>query len=688
MREYSRLNFINCPSPNRKTFVATFVAIFIVLIIIYSNSFHNAWHFDDHANIVNNHHIHIKSFSWDEIKNSFFGLKQERLSRPLAYFSFAVNHYLGGTNVFGYHVVNFIIHYLAAVFLFLFIFNMLKTPVLREKYEHIAYPVALLATLFWSMNPIQVSSVTYIVQRMSSMAGLFYVMSMFFYLKGRTTRYSPQSIYFYVLSGLAGLAAVLSKENAVMLPMSILLFDLFFIQGITKENIRKLIKFIIFPLMVILLAGLIYTGGFSKLVSGYEIRDFTLIQRLLTEPRVIIFYISLLFFPVTSRLTLLYDVDISRSLIEPWTTMPAIILILLAVGFSIVIAKRHALISFCIIFFFLNHLIEASFLNLELIYEHRNYIPSMLIFLPAALFAVTAIDRRKRFTQIIAILVVASLLIGLGGLTYRRNSIFFDAFTLWPDNIKKYPLLSRPHFELGTAYLNSKDQQRNKGLREYLRAMELNNFGNKIIRGKLNLNLGLYYYEEGNYSESWKYLETAYKFSHFNLAVPLNMARIKLQESSFREARYIIEKELKKYPESKQLTKMLTFILFKEGQYDKTSALAYTALKNAISDGFYLAILAEMARHEGDLQAAIRLWETSQRFFPKDPYPNLALIELYFQAGHEEAIKLQIEKLHHFKGGQPLSSYIETLSRNKNLLTYIPDLNKIGKIVHKKAMTD
>jgi len=687
MREYSRLNFINCPSPNRKTFVATFVAIFIVLIIIYSNSFHNAWHFDDHANIVNNHHIHIKSFSWDEIKNSFFGLKQERLSRPLSYFSFAVNHYFGGTNVFGYHVVNFIIHYLATVFLFLFVFNMLKTPVLREKYEHIAYPVALLTTFFWSINPIQVSSVTYIVQRMSSMAGLFYVMSMFFYLKGRATRY-PQSIYFYVLSGFAGLAAMLSKENAVMLPVSIMLFDLFFIQGITKESIRKLIKFIIFPLIVILLAGLIYTGGFSKLVSGYEIRDFTLIQRLLTEPRVIIFYISLLFFPVTSRLTLLYDVDISRSLIEPWTTMPAIILILLAVGFSIVIAKRHALISFCIIFFFLNHLIEASFLNLELIYEHRNYIPSMLIFLPAALFAVTAIDRRKRFTQIIAILVVASLLIGLGGLTYRRNSIFFDAFTLWPDNIKKYPLLSRPHFELGTAYLNSKDQQRNKGLREYLRAMELNNFGNKIIRGKLNLNLGLYYYEEGNYSESWKYLETAYKFSHFNLAVPLYMARIKLQESSFREARYIIEKELKKYPESKQLTKMLTFILFKEGQYDKTSALAYTALKNAISDGFYLAILAEMARHEGDLQAAIRLWETSQRFFPKDPYPNLALIELYFQAGHEEAIKLQIEKLHHFKGGQPLSSYIETLSRNKNLLTYIPDLNKIGKIVHKKAMTD
>ncbi len=686
MREYSPSNFINCPSLNRKTFLATFVAIFIVLIITYSNSFHNAWHFDDHANIVNNHHIHIKSFSWDEIKNSFFGLKQERLSRPLAYFSLAINYYLGGTNVFGYHVVNFIIHYLAAVFLFLFVFNMLKTPVLREKYKHIAYPVALLATLFWSMNPIQVSSVTYIVQRMSSMAGLFYVMSMFFYLKGRTTRY-PQSVYFYVLSGLAGLAAVLSKENAVMLPVAIMLLDLFFIQGITKESIRKLIKFIIFPLMVILIAGLIYTGGFSGLVSGYEIRDFTLMQRLLTEPRVIIFYISLLFFPLTSRLALLYDVDISRSLIEPWTTMPAIILILLAVGFSIFFAKRHTLISFCIIFFFLNHLIEASFLNLELIYEHRNYIPSMLIFLPAALFAVTAIDRGKRFTQIIAIVVVAALLIGLGGLTYRRNSIFFDAFTLWPDNIKKYPLLSRPHFELGTAYLNSKDQQRDKGLQEYLLAMELNNFGNKIMQAKLNLNLGLYYYEEGNYSESWKYLETAYKFSHFNLAVPLYMARIKLQEGELVEARHIIEDQRKVFPQSKKLAEMLTFILFKEGQYDRAAALANAALKSEISSGFYLAILAEIARAQGDMKKAIEFWEINQHYFPKDPYANLALIELYNKFEQKEQLNIQIKILHRLMEKENLRHYLYKLTRNKNLLIYVPEWKQMESIIIGKKST-
>ena len=88
------------------------------------------------------------------------------------------------------------------------------------------------------------------------------------------------------------------------------------------------------------------------------------------------------------------------------------------------------------------------------------------------------------------------------------------------------------------------------------------------------------------------------------------------------------------------------------------------------------------------MKKAIELWEINQHYFPKDPYANLALIELYFQEGNEEAITLQIEKLHYFKGGQALSSYIETLSRDKNLLTYIPDLNKIEIIVYNKAMTD
>ena len=341
---------VNWQFPDGKKYAFTFISLLIILLAIYSNSFYGEWHFDDYANIVNNPHVQIKSFSWPEIKHCVFGIFQDRLLRPLSYFSFALNYKFGGMDVFGFHVVNFIIHYLAAVFLFLFIYNTLKLPLLQEKYFLIAYPVALLSTFFWALNPVHVTSITYIVQRMASMAGLFYIMSMYFYLKGRTAQNLTYSISFFILCFIAGFAAVLTKENAAMLPVSILLFDLFLIQGATKENIKKFSKILFLPFLLILIIGLIYTGGFSNAFGGYDIRDFSMMQRLLTEPRVILFYLSLLFYPIGSRLTLLYDIDISRSLFQPWTTIPSILLILFIIGFCFLYCQK-ASINFVLHYF-------------------------------------------------------------------------------------------------------------------------------------------------------------------------------------------------------------------------------------------------------------------------------------------------------------------------------------------------
>ena len=107
--------------PDGKKYAFTFISLLIILITVYSNSFYGEWHFDDSVNIVDNPFIQIKSFSWPEIKHCVFGIFQDRLMRPLSYFSFALNYKFGGMDVFGFHVVNFIIHYLAAVFLFLLI---------------------------------------------------------------------------------------------------------------------------------------------------------------------------------------------------------------------------------------------------------------------------------------------------------------------------------------------------------------------------------------------------------------------------------------------------------------------------------------------------------------------------------------------------------------------------------------
>ncbi|MRS03017.1 hypothetical protein EG832_07310, partial [bacterium] len=435
----------NFPDAHRYAFA--FISLLIILSVVYSNSFYGEWHYDDFANIVNNTHIQLKSFSWPEIKQSLMGMYQDRLLRPLAYFSFALNYRLGGMDVFGFHVLNFIIHYLSSVFLFLFIYNMFKLPLLRDKYSAIAYPAALLATLFWAIHPLFVTSVTYIVQRMASMAAMFYILSMYFYLKARTAQKTGAAVVLFTGCCLAGLASFFTKENAAVLPISILLFDLILIQGVTKENIKRFGKIIVIPLLIFFIIGLIYTGGFSNAFSGYAVRDFSMAERLLTEPRVIIFYLTLLFYPIGSRLTLIYDVAVSRSLFDPWTTVPSILIIVLMIGLALYWAKKRPVITFCILFYFLNHVVEGSVIPLELIYEHRNYLPAMLLFIPLAEFILYVLNyfSYKKAIQFAVAAGVVVIIVGEGDVTYNRNQIVSDDFLLWMDNIEKSPELSRPY---------------------------------------------------------------------------------------------------------------------------------------------------------------------------------------------------------------------------------------------------
>ena len=518
-------------------YVFACISIFIFLLIIYSNSFYGDWHFDDIFNIVANPYIQIKSFSWENIKRCIYGLAQERPSRPLSYLSFALNYYLDGTNVFGYHVVNFIIHYLAAIFLFLFIYNTLKLPLLKDRYNFTAYPVALLATLFWAINPVFVTSVTYIVQRMASMAGLFYIMSMYFYVKGKTSQNLNHSLFFFILCSLAGLASVLSKENAAMLPVSIFLYDLLLIRGISKDSINKYLKIAILPVTMIIIAGFILYVDFSAVFDDYKMRDFTMVQRLLTEPRVIIFYLSLLFFPLNSRLTLLYDIDVSHSLFQPWTTLPAILFILTAICFAFYITKKHPLLSFCIIFYFLNHLIEGSIFNLELIYEHRNYLPAMLLFVPLSEFLIysSVYFSNKKMIQAIVALVIVIILVSAGDNTYRRNKIISDDFLLWSDNINKSPQLSRPHSNLGVIYFNKNMNE--KALFEYEKAIALNNFGSTLALAIQDCNLGLLYFREKKDDLAMNYFQKSSAVLPEYIQNTIHIAKIKTRQNKNKETK-------------------------------------------------------------------------------------------------------------------------------------------------------
>ena len=161
-----------------------FGLIVVIAFFAYSNSFYVPFQFDDRPNIVKNPNVQIKDLTWDRLEQLVKKTYKENI-RVFSYLTLALNYYFGGFNVFGYHLVNFIIHIGSGIFLYWLLILTFNLPSLREKYGPISYRVGLFASLIFISHPIQTQSVTYIVQRMASMAGMFYLLSMVLYVKGR-----------------------------------------------------------------------------------------------------------------------------------------------------------------------------------------------------------------------------------------------------------------------------------------------------------------------------------------------------------------------------------------------------------------------------------------------------------------------------------------------------------------------
>ena len=172
--------------PHCRRLIFSILILSLAIFSIYSNSVDCSWHFDDKPNITDNPNLHLSALNWDNIKRTLFSDRKNPTTfyRPVACLSFAFNYYVGGLDVFGYHLVNILVHLLTTIFLFLFLYNTLNLPSLKGKYHSKAFEIAMLATFLWALNPVQTQAVTYIVQRMASMAGMFYMMSMYFYLAG------------------------------------------------------------------------------------------------------------------------------------------------------------------------------------------------------------------------------------------------------------------------------------------------------------------------------------------------------------------------------------------------------------------------------------------------------------------------------------------------------------------------
>ena len=420
------------------------LTVFLVFLI-YSSNLEGPFVFDDGNNIKNNPAIRLTQLSWSGLKDA--ASKSPLPNRPLAYVSFALNYYFHGYRPVGFRLVNILIHMSAGGFLFLFIKTTLGLPALQSRFGNSRW-LPYIAVLIWLIHPLHIQSVTYIVQRMNSMVSMFYILAMLCYTRARLTQ-SPTIKWLLAAACLvSGILALGTKETATTLPGFILLYDWFFFQDLSRQWLKRHLPFLIGVFILLIGVSLIYLDGhpFERILSRYELLNFTLTQRVVTEFRVVILYLSLLIYPHPNRLNLDYDFPISHSLIDPITTLAALMVIVGLIGIACLLAKKDRLISFCLLWYFGNLVIESSLIGLELVFEHRTYLPSMLISLMVTVLA----DRVVR-SKYLKIATICAITMVFSAWTYERNMIWSNAVTLWGDTVSKSPQKVRPHNNLGNA---------------------------------------------------------------------------------------------------------------------------------------------------------------------------------------------------------------------------------------------
>ena len=400
-------------SSGKKHVRLLFLPLALLVFSIYTNTLRAPYFFDDEINITRNPHIRLTQITPDGLIKA--GFESHIPNRPVANISFGLNYYFGGYHVFGYHLVNLVIHMITGLLLYLLVkttlllswgtdrdASILKLPAAGSEPAHgwrslDPSLVSFWAASLWLVHPVQTQSVTYIVQRMNSMAAMFYVLCLLLYARAEFPRSNesihsePASTHPYILfagSLVAGLLALGTKEIAATIPFFIFVYELYFFQDLSWSWLKRNLSYVVIILtLFFLLLFAIYLGShpFDKILNTYTTRDFTVVQRVLTEFRVVIFYLSLLILPHPSRLTLEHDYALSHSLWDPVTTILSLGFVAGLLGLAIYLAKKDRILSFCVLWFLGNLVIESSMIGLEIIFEHRLYLPSMFLSLAAVM---------------------------------------------------------------------------------------------------------------------------------------------------------------------------------------------------------------------------------------------------------------------------------------------------------------
>ena len=381
--------------------------------------------------------------------------------------SFSLDLRFGKGEIFFFHLTNLIIHILCTLAVLFLVFNLLQVQKERAAAAGIA-PLfyAVWVAGLWALNPVQTNAVTYLVQRMASIQALFFITSVAFYVLGRRRHLDHKNrgkgLPCYLACVFAAVGAFLSKENSAMLPVTLLVTEVWFFSPDLHRSAWQRLRtapWLVWGLLIaaLLIVSLGAAELFQKMTVGYGIRHFTMVERLLTEARIVVWYLSLLLWPAPSRMSLEHDVMVSTSLLNPPTTLGAIVFLAFLGWLILRYRKKLPLISYGGMWFLLNLLIESTIVPLELVFEHRLYLPSVGFTLAVVCALVDALaylfaKRPEKDLAILGSCGFALLFSVLTLLTFSRNEAWRNTITIYQDAVQKAPNHPRSHTNLAVAY--------------------------------------------------------------------------------------------------------------------------------------------------------------------------------------------------------------------------------------------
>ncbi|TAN45461.1 MAG: tetratricopeptide repeat protein [Nitrospirae bacterium] len=493
----------------RRTILRSMLPALLIIgigLIIYSNTFYSPFYFDDEYYIVKNPVIKDLSYFWGPSKakdfENIFGY-HTLVMRYIGDLTFALNYELHGLDVSGYHAANIAIHLINALLAYLLTSLVLKTPRTgnSSEYERLLLPLA--AALIFVSHPVQTESVTYITQRFTSLAAMFYLLSFIGYAKFRLT----EKKIWYAAAITSAILGMKTKEIVFTLPPMLTLFEFMFFEGDAKKRIKHLLPILL--TLIIIPASLFVISKHADIAAILNDAtraksDMPRSDYLFTQFRVVITYLRLLMLPVNQNLD--YNYPVYTSFLNPDVFLSFIAIAALIGTASILPLKtndRHLRIaSFGLLWFFAALSVESSMIpTQDMIFEHRTYLPSFGFIVSAVSLLFFMKDKFcLRNSYVAAFLAIVTIVLCI--LTYQRNDIWADELTLWEDTAKKTTDKARVYNNLGFAC--NKKGQPDRAIVLYRTALSL-----KPDYAEAYNNLGYSYYTKKMFSEAIEQYEKA-----------------------------------------------------------------------------------------------------------------------------------------------------------------------------------